>query len=97
MPNSGAIAVRDGLHFAHVDIGDGKEAQAVAVAFGIHHAVHLVIDAVEQAVRIEGARDAELGIRMAADAGLKDDEVVRIARGERQVVDFGVGDGAADV
>ena len=55
----GSEAVGDGLHFAHIDVGNGEEAQAVAVAFGVDHAVHLVVDAVEQAVGVDGAGDAE--------------------------------------
>ena len=81
-------AVGDGLHFAHIDVGDGEQAQAVAVGLGVHHAVHLVVDAVQQAVHVERARDAQFRIGVAAHAGLKDDEVVRIARGQRQVVDL---------
>src|SRR5262249_24735327 len=91
----GSEAVRHGLYFAHVDVGDGEKAKAVAVTFGIDHTIHLVVDAVEQAVGVEGPRNAEFGVRMAADSGLKDDEVVRIARRERQVVDLVRGDGAA--
>src|SRR5882724_2007805 len=89
-------AVRNGLNLLHIDIRDRDQAQAIAIGFGIHHAVHLVVDAVEQAVGIDGSRYAKLGIRMAAYTRLKDDEVVRIARSERQIVYFEVRNGAAD-
>ena len=44
-----------------------------------------------------GPRDAEFSVRMSADSGLQNDEVVRIARRERQIADLGIGDRAADI
>ncbi len=67
----GSEAVRYSLNFSHIDVGDRKKAQAIAVRLGVHHAVHLVVDAIQQAIGIDGARNAEFRIGMAADARLK--------------------------
>jgi hypothetical protein len=67
------------LHFAHVTIGDGKQAQAVTVGLRIDCAVELIADAVWKTVGVELARDAQFRIRVAANARLEEDEVIGIA------------------
>ena len=57
----------------------------MTIGLGINHSIKLVIDAVEQPVRIECARNAEFLVGMAAHTGLKENEVVRIAGRQRQV------------
>ena len=82
------VTVRYRLHFAHVRIGNWEEAEPVAVLLAVNHAVHLVVDAVQQAIGIDGSGNSQFGIGMATHARLKQNEVVRIARCQRKVLDF---------
>ena len=88
-------AVGNGLHFADIAVRDGKEAKAVAIGFRVHRAIELIAHAIGKSVGIEKSRNTQFGIGMTADAGLKQDEVVGIARGERQIVGLFEGDGTA--
>jgi hypothetical protein len=68
--------VRDGLNLLDEDVADGEKTEANPVALGIHHSVHLIVNAVEKTIGIETAGNAKFGIGVATDSGLKDDEVV---------------------
>ena len=81
-------AVGHGLDFLHVGLRDGKEAEAVAVSLRVHHAVHLVVDAVHQAIGVDGSRNAQLRVGVTAHPRLEEDEVIRVARAQWQVKDF---------
>ena len=89
------IAIGYRLDLADIDIGDWEKTQPVPVALGVHHPVHLVVDPVQQPVGVDRARDPQFGVGVAADAGLEDDEIVRVAGCERQVVNLLVGDRTA--
>ncbi len=93
----GSEAVGYRLHLAHVAVGNGEQAQAVLVALGVRHTVQLVLHAVIQAVGVDHARHAQFGVRMSADARLKQNEIVGIAGGERQVLDLHRVDGPARI
>ncbi len=91
------IAVADGLNLSYVGIGNREQANSVAIALRIRHAIHLVVDAIAETIGIDRSRDAQLRVGMAAHARLKEDEVVRIARGQREVFHFHLADGSPDV
>jgi len=90
-------AVGDGIDLFDIRVRDGKETKAILVCLGVYHAVELEVDAIDEAIGIERARNAVFRIGMAADARLKEDEVVRVARGERKVLRLLRGDGAAEI
>src|ERR1051326_2621284 len=81
----GSESVADLLHLLHVCIRDRDETNAGAIAFGVVTAIDLIINAAIEAVRIDLSRHAELGIRPPADVRLKQDEVERITRDQRQI------------
>ena len=60
----------------------------MAVRLRVHHAVHLIIDSVEQSVGVDRARNAEFRVRVSTDTGLEQNEIVGIARGKRKVRHF---------
>ena len=88
-------AVRYRLHFAHVAIGNREQAQAVLIAFRRHHSVHLILHAVIEAIGVHHARDAQFRIGVSAHAGLEQNKIIGIARGQRQIVDLHGADGPA--
>lgn len=73
-------AVRQRLRLAHVAVGDGEQAQPVPIRFRLCRAIQLIIEAIGYAVCVEQSRNAQLRIRMSADAGLEEDEVIRVPR-----------------
>ena len=89
-------AVGDHLHFTHQHFGNRQQAQAGAILLGVRVAIELIVRVHLRTVRVD-ARHAELVVLVAGDVGLKEGEVVRIARRQRQVVNFDVADGAAEV
>jgi hypothetical protein len=104
----GREAVGDELHLADEDFRDRHEADAGAVGLRVVVAVELVVRAAGVAVGVD-ARHAELDVGAARDVGLKQREVVGVARDERKVLDLvlvhhapqidlaGVGDGNVGV
>ena len=85
LPNSGAKPLRHLLHFRHVDIGHRDQADAGAIALRVVAAIELIIDAPVEAVGVDLARHAEFRVGAAAHVGLKQNEIVRIARNQRQI------------
>ena len=65
----GAETVGDGLDFFYEDVADGKQAETDTIALRVYHAIHLVVDTVEQPIGVNGARDTEFLIGVAADTG----------------------------
>src|SRR6202041_1426045 len=63
----------------------------------VHHAVELKIDAIDESIGVQGARNTILRVRMTTHSRLKQNEVVRIARSERKVLRFYRIDGAPQV
>ncbi len=90
------VAARRDLHFADRDLGHRHQAQPGAILLRVGIAVDLVVDAQERAVRAE-ARHAEFGVLEPADSRLQQREIVRVARHERQVLDFAFVEVAAHV
>jgi len=91
----GSESVADLLHLLNVGVRDRDEADPGAVALGVVAAVQLVIDPAIEAVSVHLAWHAELGICPAADVWLKEDEIVGVARHQRQTVGRGVVERAA--
>ena len=57
----------------------------------------MIVHAINQPVRVERTGDAVLRIRMAADARLKEDEVIRVSRSEGKILGFFGADSATKV
>ncbi len=81
------VAAGHDLHFADHHFRHRHLAQAGAILLRVVAAVHLVVDAQQRAVGGD-ARHAELVGLEADDAGLQQREVVGVARGQRQRLDF---------
>src|SRR6266849_555440 len=69
------------LDLAHVNGRNWEQAKAVTIGFRVNHSVHLIIDAIHEAIGVQGAWNAQLRVGVAADAGLKHDPVIRVPRG----------------
>ena len=80
LPNSGEKLLGDRVDLFNIGVRDGEEAKTIAVALCVYHAIELIVYVINQPVGVERTGDTVLGIRMAADAGLKDDEVIRVSR-----------------
>ena len=69
----------------------------MTVLLAVDHAVHLVVDPVQQAIGIDRSGNSQFGIRMAAHPRLKQNKVVRIARGQRKVLNLLGVDGPTNI
>ena len=101
--DAGCVAELRGKTVGHrvdlfnIGVRDGEEAKTIAVALCVDHAIELIIHAINQPVGVERTGDAVLRIRMAADAGLKEDEVIRVSRSEREILGFFGADSATHI
>ena len=89
-------AVGDDLDLADEHLGDRQHAEAGAILLGVRVAIDLIVRVHLRSVGVD-ARHAELVVLVAGDVRLQEREVVGIARDQRQVPDFGLADGAAEI
>ena len=79
--------VGDHLDLAHEHLRHGQQAQPGAILLGVRVAVDLIVGPHLRAVGVD-AGHAELVVLVAGHVGLKESEIVGIARDERQVLDL---------
>src|SRR5258708_3213624 len=101
--DAGCVAELRGKTVGHrvdlfnIGVRDGEEAKTIAIALCVYHAIELIIHAINQPVGVERTGDAVLGIRMAADAGLKEDEVIGVSRSQGKILGFLGANGATKI
>ena len=96
-PKLRSEAVTYGLDLAHVNGRNREQAKTVAITLRVYHPIHLVVDAIHEAIGVQRARDTQLRVGVSTDTGLKHDPVIRIPRGQWQILHLIFTDRSTDI